>query len=165
MSKELRTSAWRAQAHLIFCVSRLHYWLSFVKFLISYSFLLTASVIVEQIIETLHKKKLLNAQLLKLLMTAKLKTLCLSWIPEQDGNDNLFAEIFYQVSTRCTVITITCFFLSFTSHNFLNKFSNSSNLNAWNGGTMYTIAISSNNLLSSLSCFKTWKSWTFPIAM
>ena len=82
--------------------------------------MLCGSVIVEQIIETLHEKKLLNAQLLKLLMTAKLKTLCLSWIPEQEGNDNLFAEIFYQVSTRCTVITITLHIFFFHSHHIIS---------------------------------------------
>ena len=74
------------------------------KFLILCTFSIVASVIVEKIIETLHEEGMHTAQLLKLLITSKLQTLRLSWIPEEESDDAVFDEILTQVSTKCTVI-------------------------------------------------------------
>ena len=73
-------------------------------------------MIVEKILETLHDKKLLTGQLLKILITEKLKTLRLSWIPEKNRNDPIFHEILQQVSTSCPVITIECFHFQLNFH-------------------------------------------------
>ena len=71
------------------------------KFIIVGSFLFAASVIVEQIIRTLHEEELLTAQLLKRLINSKLKTLHLFFcIPEEERDDTIFYEILTQLYTR-----------------------------------------------------------------